>query len=125
MKEGITENVVDIEGIKYVCMKNTDAEGNTTYSMNAGKDWCPTMIEAYQAADKAGNLVTIEDPAGEDQEEFQVFILHLIRQLKELCVGEKLSVHRGERLLTITKEVSLHQVRGSAIQDIDFEIKGD
>lgn len=116
-----SERVIELEGRHYLVLKKI-VDNCKLYSLDGGANWASTMIEAYQEAKEAGTLATLHDH-GEDQSEFEVFILKMIDLLKDLQPGEAIKISRAERDLVVTKEIGVLRVKGSAIEDIDLQIK--
>ena len=116
MTEEILTKVVEIEGRQIVYLERRDG----MCSFDAGASWHESRIEAYEKAKESDAL---SEPGGGQSEEFEAWVLGLIREVQALERGESLRVVRTESEVLVLRERAVLAARASSVREIDLRVE--
>lgn len=117
------EAAMEIEGTRYLVQRRGEGEA-AEYSLDRGKTWHPTMLEAYHRAHADGALVILHENEEKDhQEDFEAFVVSMIAEFKDMQPGDVLKVIRDQEAFLITREKAVLAVRASVVGDVDLRME--
>lgn len=108
------KTTINLEGLDYIVYVDDSDKDNVTYSFDQD-EWYTDIGGAYHAAKEAGTLQVSNDGDGG-----HVFIISLVRQLKEMKVGETLKIMRDENGFYGFKESVVFAEKASSIEEINL-----